>query len=100
MENEYEKLTLKDKYNMLLNITSIEDPESILKVFSNKWLTGYSKALYSFIFIKGGAYKYQTYLQLTEKLGCSVTILVKSIKELQENNLLKVNQKEKILIIK
>ena len=100
MENEYEKLTLKDKYNMLLNITSIEDPESILKVFSSKYLTGYSKALYSFIFIKGGAYKYQTYLQLTEKLGCSVTILVKSIKELQENNLLKVNQKEKILIIK
>lgn len=94
------KKELEVNYQILLNITAIENPESILKVFSSKYLTGYSKALYSFIFIKGGAYKYQTYLQLTEKLGCSVTILVKSIKELQKNNLLKVNQKEKILIIK
>ena len=85
---------------ILLNITAIEDPHGLFKVFSNKYLTGYAKVLYSFIFVKGGAYKYQTYLHLTEQLGCSVTILVKSIKELQKNNLLKINQKEKILIVK
>jgi len=91
---------LKENYELLLSITAIEEPKKIYKIFEDKNLTCCAKNIYFFIYFKSGNYKYISYLHLSEKIGLSVTYIVKALQELKDNKLITINKSEKIISIK